>query len=130
MQTFRSRPLLKNLTSVVKCCQISFSICKSQILHIPWERPRPKLVGKIVGFYKCCPHSTNTSHHQYKEQIALCHCRRTNSKWFKTWIRAHNWKLWSGGCRRMVFQTEKPFTHSNERQQRTVKRPSNQQVRV
>ena len=58
METFRSPPLffvsaygLKYLTSVVKWRQISFSTCKSQIWHIPWEWPQPKLVGKIVCFY-------------------------------------------------------------------------------
>ena len=30
-------------------------------------------------------------------------------------IRAHNWKLWPGVWRRMVFQTERFFTQTNER---------------
>ena len=38
---------LKKLMSVI----ISSSTCISQILHICWERPRLRLVGKIVNFY-------------------------------------------------------------------------------
>ena len=54
------------------------------------------------------------------EQASTCtlnslHYRKTNSKGFKTWIRAHNWTLWIGVCRRMVFQIERFFTHTNER---------------
>ena len=45
----------KTTDFVVKWRQLSFSTCYLEIQHILWERPRLKLVGKIVCFYQCQP---------------------------------------------------------------------------